>query len=37
MTGARPVVLREGVVSLERLTELLGPAVRPALSIRKTQ
>jgi len=37
MTGARPVVLREGVVSLERLTELLGPAVRPAISIRKTQ
>jgi len=36
MTGAQPVVLREGVVSVERLTELLGPAVRPALSIRKT-
>ena len=36
MTGASPVVLREGVVSVERLTELLGPSVRPALSIRKT-
>jgi L-threonylcarbamoyladenylate synthase len=36
MTGTQPVVLREGVVSVERLTELLGPAVRPALSIRKT-
>lgn len=37
MTGSHPVVLREGVVSVERLTELLGPAVRPALSIRRTQ
>jgi L-threonylcarbamoyladenylate synthase len=36
MTGPQPVVLREGVVTVERLTELLGPAVRPALSIRKT-
>lgn len=37
MTGPHPVVLREGVVSVERLTELLGPAVRPALSIQRTQ
>lgn len=36
MTGAQPVVLREGVVSIGRLTELLGPSVHPALSIRKT-
>jgi L-threonylcarbamoyladenylate synthase len=36
MTGSQPLVLREGVVSVERLTELLGPAFRPALSIRKT-
>jgi L-threonylcarbamoyladenylate synthase len=36
MTGAQPMVLREGVVSVERLTELLGPAVRPALAVRKT-
>ena len=35
MTGARPVVLREGVVSLERLTELLGPIGRHAAPIRK--
>lgn len=37
MTGIQPVVLREGVVSLARLTELLGPAVRPALPLRRTQ
>lgn len=37
MSGSYPVVLREGVVSIERLTELLGPAVRPALSLRRTQ
>ncbi len=36
MTGAQAVVLREGVISVERLTELFGPAVRPVLSIRKT-
>ena len=36
MTGVQPVVLREGVVSVERITELLGPSVRPALSIRKS-
>lgn len=35
MTGPQPVMLREGVVSLERLTELLGPVVRTAV-IRKT-
>jgi L-threonylcarbamoyladenylate synthase len=35
MTGLQPVVLREGVVSLERLTELLGPVIRPTV-IRKT-
>lgn len=27
MTGPQPVMLREGVVSLERLTELLGPVI----------
>lgn len=37
MTGRAPVVLREGVVTVERLTELLGPAVRSAMTIRKTQ
>jgi L-threonylcarbamoyladenylate synthase len=37
MTGTQPVVLREGVVSVQRLTELLGPALRPLLSLRKTQ
>jgi L-threonylcarbamoyladenylate synthase len=37
MTGPQPVVLREGVVSVERLTELLGPAVRHAITTRKTQ
>jgi L-threonylcarbamoyladenylate synthase len=35
MSGPHPVVLREGVVSLERLTELLGPTVQSA-AIRKT-
>ena len=35
MTGLQPVVLREGVVSLERLTELLRPVIRHAV-IRKT-
>lgn len=35
MTGKQPVVLREGVVSLERLTELLGPVIRNTV-IRKT-
>lgn len=34
MTRLQPVVLREGVVSLERLTELLGPAIRNTV-IRK--
>lgn len=37
MTGPQPVVLREGVVSVERLTELLGPSVRHAITTRKTQ
>lgn len=37
MTGAAPVVLREGVVSVERLTELLGPVARHSPIIRKTQ
>lgn len=36
MSGLQPVVLREGVVSAERLTELLGPVVRNSV-IRKTQ
>lgn len=35
MTGPQPVVLREGVVSAERLTELIGPVVRNSI-IRKT-
>lgn len=35
MTGPQPVVLREGVVSLERLTELLRPVIRHPV-IRKT-
>lgn len=35
MTGPQPVVLREGVISLERLTELLGPVIRHTV-IRKT-
>lgn len=35
MSGKQPVVLREGVVSLERLTELLGPVIRNNV-IRKT-
>jgi L-threonylcarbamoyladenylate synthase len=35
MTGPQPVLLREGVVSFERLTELLGPVIRTAV-IRKT-
>lgn len=37
MTGGQAVVLREGVVSVERLTELLGPSVRHAITTRKTQ
>lgn len=37
MTGRQPVVLREGVVSVERLTELLGPVGPHPLPIRKTQ
>jgi L-threonylcarbamoyladenylate synthase len=35
MTGLQPVMLREGVVSLERLTELLAPVIRHTV-IRKT-
>ena len=35
MTGKQPVMLREGVVSLERLTELLGPVIRHNV-VRKT-
>jgi L-threonylcarbamoyladenylate synthase len=34
MTGPQPIVLREGVVSLERLTELLSPVIRTPV-IRK--
>jgi L-threonylcarbamoyladenylate synthase len=34
MTGPQPIVLREGVVSLERLTELLSPVIRTSV-IRK--
>jgi L-threonylcarbamoyladenylate synthase len=37
MTGSQPIVLREGVVSVERLTELLGPLATHAMPIRKTQ
>lgn len=37
MTGAAAVVLREGAVSVERLTELLGPAVQPAPAMRKIE
>jgi L-threonylcarbamoyladenylate synthase len=36
MTGMQPVVLREGVVSVERLTELLGPIGLTRPPIRKT-
>ncbi len=36
MSGSQTVVLREGVVSVERLTQLLGPSVRPALAMRRT-
>jgi L-threonylcarbamoyladenylate synthase len=36
MTGMQPIVLREGVVSLERLTELLGPVGLTLPPIRKT-
>lgn len=35
MTGTEPIVLREGVISLERLTELLGPAVQPSAQLRR--
>ena len=35
MTGPAPVMLREGVVTLERLTELLGPVVHHSV-LRKT-
>lgn len=34
MTGSQPVVLREGVVSLERLSELLGSSARPVRASR---
>ena len=37
MTSSRPIVLREGVVSVERLTEMLGPLGRHALPIRKNE
>ena len=37
MTGANPIVLREGAVSIERLTELLGPGVRPSPAMRKVE
>ena len=37
MTGMQPVVLREGVVSVEQLTELLGPVARTKPPIRRTQ
>lgn len=36
MTGMQPIVLREGVVSLERLTELLAPIGLTLPPIRKT-
>jgi L-threonylcarbamoyladenylate synthase len=36
MTGVQPIVLREGVVSVERLTELLGPIGLTRPPIRKT-
>ena len=36
MTGMQPIVLREGVVSLERLTELLAPLGLTLPPIRKT-
>lgn len=35
MTGPQPVVLREGVVSIERLTELLGTIAHHEWAIRK--
>ncbi len=37
MTGPHIIVVREGVVSVDKLTELLGPSVRPALSARKVR
>jgi L-threonylcarbamoyladenylate synthase len=37
LTGRRPVVLREGVVSLTRLTELLGPLVAASPSMKKIE
>lgn len=36
-TGAQPIVLREGVVSVDRLTELLGPLAVSNVMIRKSQ
>lgn len=36
MTGSRPIVLREGVVSAERLTELLGPLSGQPTPIRRS-
>ncbi|MGZ3522192.1 MAG: L-threonylcarbamoyladenylate synthase [Vulcanimicrobiaceae bacterium] len=37
LSGPQPRLLREGVVSVERLTELLGPVVRQIGTIRNTQ
>lgn len=34
ISGRRPVILREGVVSVERITELLGPSVQPSPAMR---
>lgn len=36
LTGPAPVVLREGVLSAERLTEMLGP-IHTTVTVRKTQ
>jgi len=37
LSGAQARLLREGVVSFERLTELAGPVDRPAVKVRTTQ
>ncbi|MFN2448299.1 MAG: L-threonylcarbamoyladenylate synthase [Candidatus Baltobacteraceae bacterium] len=37
MTGSNPVVLREGALSIERLTELLGPGVCRSPVMRKIE
>ncbi|MBV8244873.1 MAG: threonylcarbamoyl-AMP synthase, partial [Candidatus Eremiobacteraeota bacterium] len=37
LSGPQPRLLREGVLSLEALSEKIGPIVRQAVKVRKTE